>query len=155
MKSQLSKSIAATVQRIKNSFGLSHRAVKNEGDSKDQDYSVSYLVFAENRQANEERPTSFKGPELLLLMSLKYLLNESPIDVQTLLELPNSTLAVSSPDLEEYCRRAGISPNGKSKSAQKKAFILAKDDLLEKQLIIERQGFIWPNSKLLTNDDKS
>lgn len=88
-------------------------------------------------------------------MSLKYLLNESPIDVQTLLELPNSTLAVSSPDLEEYCRRAGISPNGKSKSAQKKAFILAKDDLLEKQLIIERQGFIWPNSKPLTNDDKS
>jgi hypothetical protein len=108
-----------------------------------------------SRQADEGKPTSFKGPELLLLKSLRCLLSDSAIDVQTLLGLPNSTLAVSSPDLEEYCRNAGISPNGKSKSAHKKAFERAKDDLLEKQLIIERQGFIWPNSKPLTNDDKS
>ena len=129
--------------------------LKDESDIRDLGFSVPYLVFAEDRQADEEKPNSFKGPELVLLRSLQNLLNESPIDVQTLLELPNSTIAVTSTDLEEQCREAGISPNGKSKSAHKKAFIRAKDGLLEKQVIIERQGFIWPNIKPVTIGDKS
>ena len=88
-------------------------------------------------------PKNFSRAELIVLKAITTLLETNPFDPPPNIEIPLNVKAALLEDVYKATKAAGISPNGKSPRASKIATERAMDNLYDKGLIEDKDGFIW------------
>ena len=88
-------------------------------------------------------PKNFSRAELIVLKEITTLLETNPFDPPPNIEIPLNVKAALLEDVYKATKAAGISPNGKTPRASKIATDRALENLNEKGLIEDKDGFIW------------
>ena len=135
-------------------FEIKTAPIQPGHDKSVREHLVPYLSEIKSFD-DAETGNAMTLPQTLVLNSLQRLLQTDPTDVGMMFGQAGYHAAVSYKLLEKEYIKQNISPNGKSAASGQKSVRRAVDKLVEYQIVVEKEGFIWPIASEQTDADKT